>query len=732
MAQNEVKIVFKGEGDLLNQIKKLDTATKSLVNAQAKLVQQGKLVKSDAQKNASALKRIEIQLEAVNFDYKKVGISTKLWNSALKGSAVDLQRVRNQLKKYNLEQGRADISTRILGGTFAVLRSKLLLFNFAMGLGIRQLGKFGSQASQVESMKMAFITLAGETENASVALSKLKEATNNTMSEFDLFQQANNAMILGVSDNSDTMAEMFDIAQRLGRALGRDTASSVESLITGIGRQSRLMLDNIGIIVKSEEAYKKFAEANNTTADALTDAQKKQAFLEATMESARKKVKSIGDEVLTSKDAYDQLTTATTELATATGEFLQPAIVKSSGFFTKAIKSITEYTRILTNSRKAITEHTSLQEQEEIVKSRIIRLETILQRLKKGDSLDKATEIKNSEKLMQLHIQLGDIQTELAIATKESIKIKKESSKAEENLTKEAEERAKRESEAIKNKNILLKFSEEKINAIIKESNETRKAVFGDTIGFQLAQLNILEGAFLKHHGHTLESEQFFADERLRIQTEAFEKNTLLWDSFSAGYDQFVGTLVDTEMSGKERREKIWEATKNGFVTFLATMIKEQIKNAIINETIAKTAQATSVKSSKVTGQLIASAYATSASLASTSTFGGAAVAGQAAVATSVTATKALAKMEDGGLIGGKRHSQGGTIVEAERGEFVMSRNAVQSIGVETLNQMNASGAMGNNISVNITGGVVDESYVNNELIPALNKATSLGNKINA
>ena len=43
-------------------------------------------------------------------------------------------------------------------------------------------------------------------------------------------------MILGVSNNSDEMAEMFDIAQRLGRALGQDTAMSVESLITGIGR----------------------------------------------------------------------------------------------------------------------------------------------------------------------------------------------------------------------------------------------------------------------------------------------------------------------------------------------------------------------------------------------------------------------------------------------------------------------------------------------------------------
>jgi hypothetical protein len=61
-----------------------------------------------------------------------------------------------------------------------------------------------------------------------------------------------------------------------------------------------------------------------------------------------------------------------------------------------------------------------------------------------------------------------------------------------------------------------------------------------------------------------------------------------------------------------------------------------------------------------------------------------------------------------------------------------MSRNAVQSIGVETLNQMNQNGVTGSTVNVTIQGGVVDDSYVNNTLIPALNKATSLGNKINA
>ena len=67
----------------------------------------------------------------------------------------------------------------------------------------------------------------------------------------------------------------------------------------------------------------------------------------------------------------------------------------------------------------------------------------------------------------------------------------------------------------------------------------------------------------------------------------------------------------------------------------------------------------------------------------------------------------------------------------AQAGEFVMRRDAVQNIGVQNLAQMNRTGNAGG-VTVNISGGVVDESYVNNELIPALNKASSLGNTLNA
>jgi hypothetical protein len=80
-------------------------------------------------------------------------------------------------------------------------------------------------------------------------------------------------------------------------------------------------------------------------------------------------------------------------------------------------------------------------------------------------------------------------------------------------------------------------------------------------------------------------------------------------------------------------------------------------------------------------------------------------------------------KYEQGGLVGGRRHSQGGTMIEAERGEFVMSRSAVESIGTETLNQMNQGGTGG--ITLNISAPLVDETIVDT-IIPAIQKAQKM------
>ena len=72
-----------------------------------------------------------------------------------------------------------------------------------------------------------------------------------------------------------------------------------------------------------------------------------------------------------------------------------------------------------------------------------------------------------------------------------------------------------------------------------------------------------------------------------------------------------------------------------------------------------------------------------------------------------------------GGMIGG----QGQNVpIIAQPGEFVMQRSAVQSIGASNLAEMNATGQPTSNVTVNIQGGVVDQDFVRNQLVPALNK----------
>ena len=48
-----------------------------------------------------------------------------------------------------------------------------------------------------------------------------------------------------------------------------------------------------------------------------------------------------------------------------------------------------------------------------------------------------------------------------------------------------------------------------------------------------------------------------------------------------------------------------------------------------------------------------------------------------------------ITKKAQGGLIGGKSHAQGGTLIEAEKGEYIIKKDAVNKIGLENLEKIN-------------------------------------------
>ena len=241
-----------------------------------------------------------------------------------------VQKIEFQAKIKDLER-QIKKSEKSLGG----LKASALAVGAALGSMSALAMKSVNAFAEFEGVNRGFKELSRNAGFSSQALGKLQKATDNTVDSITLMKQANNALLLGIVENEDELANLMDTAQRLGRALGQDTAQAVESLTTGMGRQSKLMLDNLGIIVDTEKAYQNFAIAQGTTVSLLTDEQKKRAFNIETMRTAEEMIKGLGDEeMLTTKDSLNQMSNAFTQLSISVGEKFAPALSAVAGLMT--------------------------------------------------------------------------------------------------------------------------------------------------------------------------------------------------------------------------------------------------------------------------------------------------------------------------------------------------------------------------------------------------------------
>ena len=121
-------------------------------------------------------------------------------------------------------------------------------------VGIKKAFDITKQAAKFKQSMTAASRQFGKDGDA--IIKKLKEVSAGTISNADLIEAANRAMALNVTSDLDQMAELLEVARIRGRAMGIDTTQAFNDIVTGIGRASPLILDNLGIITKgwAEEA----------------------------------------------------------------------------------------------------------------------------------------------------------------------------------------------------------------------------------------------------------------------------------------------------------------------------------------------------------------------------------------------------------------------------------------------------------------------------------------------
>lgn len=219
---------------------------------------------------------------------------------------------------------------------------------FTAGLGVTVAiagGKAVKMAGEFDKVSQSFNNLNKKVGFGSGSLDKYKKALDGTVSSADIMTMSNNAMLLGIAESDAEMAKMFDTAQRLAAAVGKDAAYGVDSLVTGMGRQSKLMLDNLGIIVDTEKSYETYAKSVGKATKDLDDNEKKIAFNNAAMKEADRLVSKLGDEQLTTADKMAKMKAGFQDAVILIGQGLAPA-------FSKALDAVSGFGKMFMDGMK--------------------------------------------------------------------------------------------------------------------------------------------------------------------------------------------------------------------------------------------------------------------------------------------------------------------------------------------------------------------------------------------
>lgn len=190
--------------------------------------------------------------------------------------------------------------------------------------GAMDLGRMG--AASLEAKK-GFNDLAAEAGTSGDALmNALKAGSAGAINNQNLMLAANRAMMLGVADSADQMSALMAVAANRGKKLGMDTQSAFNDLVTGLGRASPQILDNLAIMIDSKQVYEQFAASIGKSASALTDAERKQALVNSVVAEGRRLMADQSSTTESAALSFERMDAAIANSKQALGELFAPAV----------------------------------------------------------------------------------------------------------------------------------------------------------------------------------------------------------------------------------------------------------------------------------------------------------------------------------------------------------------------------------------------------------------------
>ncbi|MAK42169.1 MAG: hypothetical protein CL997_05745 [Euryarchaeota archaeon] len=245
----------------------------------------------------------------------------------LSKSTDTINKKRTQYQKIEKGVGQAGLSSAkgfskqagaITGGlvpAYAVLAANV----FAITAAFNAL----KQAAQVETLEAGFTTLGNTVgRTATIMADRLKEVTGNAISTEQALRAAASGFSAGFSISE--MEGLTEIARGASIALGRDLGDALDRLIRGTAKLEPEILDELGLFVRLDDAVEKYATELGRTASSLTEAERRQAFLNEALEQGERKFGNLAEADV---NPFDRMAGTFRDLAESFLQIINVAVV---------------------------------------------------------------------------------------------------------------------------------------------------------------------------------------------------------------------------------------------------------------------------------------------------------------------------------------------------------------------------------------------------------------------
>lgn len=240
----------------------------------------------------------------------------------------------------NIAQNSASFSEKVKANL-----TKISVVSTAITWGLVAIGKkFVDSAMEAEPVKRSFEQLSDSVwESSQKMLASIREASKWAVKDYDLMLAANKSMKLWVATNTEDMTELMKIARLYGQQMGQDLSSAFDDIVTWLWRGSAQILDNLWIVVDAESANEAYAQSIGKTVSQLTDEEKKQALVNATIEEWKRKLEQFWEPAITMQERVQALQNNFDRMWSTIWEALIPVMEKIMNVITPIIERVANW-----------------------------------------------------------------------------------------------------------------------------------------------------------------------------------------------------------------------------------------------------------------------------------------------------------------------------------------------------------------------------------------------------